>query len=113
MPKMDGLEVAQQLRAENNQAFILMLTARDAVENRVEGLESGADDYLVKPFAPLELVARVHAMLRRLDTEPAAQPVAFCDLRLDPVVHEACRDETRLVKLQILDGATRLGRECS
>jgi two-component system response regulator MprA len=96
MPKMDGLAVVQRLRAENNQTFILMLTARDALENRVEGLESGADDYLVKPFAPAELVARVHAMLRRVDRNPSGQPVAFADLFLDPVTHEARRAQTIL-----------------
>ena len=77
MPKMDGLEVVQRLRAENNQTYILMLTARDALENRVEGLESGADDYLVKPFSPVELVARIHAMLRRVEAKPTRQPVTF------------------------------------
>jgi two-component system response regulator MprA len=96
MPKMDGLAVVQRLRSENNQIFILMLTARDALENRVEGLESGADDYLVKPFAPAELVARVHAMLRRVDSNPSGQPVAFADLFLDPVTHEARRDQNIL-----------------
>lgn len=89
MPKMDGLEVMRQLRAENNRAFILMLTARDALENRVEGLESGADDYLVKPFAPVELVARVHAFLRRLESKSSKQPVSFEDLHLDPLTHTA------------------------
>ncbi len=91
MPKMDGLAVVQRLRAENNQAFVLMLTARDALENRVEGLESGADDYLTKPFAPEELVARVHALLRRIETSPARQALAFGDVALDPVLHEARR----------------------
>ena len=70
MPKMDGLSFIQRLRDEENKTLILMLTARDAIENRVEGLESGADDYLVKPFAPAELVARVHAMLRRVEAKP-------------------------------------------
>jgi two-component system, OmpR family, response regulator MprA len=93
MPKMDGIEVLQRLRSENNQAFILMLTARDALENRVEGLENGADDYLVKPFAPAELVARVHAMLRRTESKQAETAVAFGELRLDPITHEAyCGD---------------------
>ncbi len=96
MPKMDGLEVVQRLRAENNQAFILMLTARDALENRVEGLESGADDYLVKPFAPAELVARLHALVRRLEAQPSRQPVSFDGLSLDPVTHEAHLDGTCL-----------------
>jgi two-component system response regulator MprA len=89
MPKMDGLSVVQQLRACHDQTFILMLTARDALENRVEGLESGADDYLVKPFAPAELVARVHAMLRRIENKSARQPVTFEDLSLDPATHSA------------------------
>jgi len=89
MPKMDGLAVVQQLQAENNQAFVLMLTARDALENRVAGLESGADDYLVKPFAPAELVARIHALIRRIEARPSRQPVTFGDLSLDPVLHEA------------------------
>lgn len=88
MPKMDGIRVAQRIREANNQVFILMLTARDALENRVEGLESGADDYLVKPFAPAELVARVHAMLRRVETRPDRQPVSFGGLSLDPITHE-------------------------
>lgn len=96
MPKMDGLEVVRQLRAENNQTYILMLTARDAVENRVEGLESGADDYLVKPFSPVELVARTHAMLRRLEAKPSRQPVTFDQLSLDPLTHQACLGETKL-----------------
>ncbi len=88
MPKMDGLTVIQQLRSEKNQTLILMLTARDALENRVEGLESGADDYLVKPFAPVELVARVHALLRRIDSKSTKEPLEFSDVSLDPVMHE-------------------------
>jgi two-component system response regulator MprA len=96
MPKMDGLEVVQRLRAENNQAYILMLTARDALENRVEGLESGADDYLVKPFSPVELVARIHAMLRRVEAKPTRQPVTFDSLSLDPLCHQARLGETDL-----------------
>lgn len=88
MPKMDGLRVVQQLRAEKNQTLILMLTARDAIESRVEGLESGADDYLVKPFAPVELVARVHAMLRRASSTSGKEALEFSGIRLDPVTHE-------------------------
>ena len=84
MPKMDGLTFVQRLREVENRTMILMLTARDAIENRVEGLESGADDYLVKPFAPAELVARVHAMLRRVEAKPEKQMVAYADLTLDP-----------------------------
>jgi len=93
MPKMDGLTVVQELRAEKNQTLILMLTARDALENRVEGLESGADDYLVKPFAPVELVARVHALLRRIDSKSAKEPLEFSNIRLDPITHEASIDK--------------------
>jgi two-component system response regulator MprA len=76
--------------------MILMLTARDAIENRVEGLESGADDYLVKPFAPAELVARVHAMLRRVEARPEKQKVAYADLSLDPATREAWRGDSPL-----------------
>lgn len=96
MPKMDGMSLLQQLRAEKNNILVLMLTARDAIENRVEGLESGADDYLIKPFAPAELVARMHALLRRARTEAGEQPLTYADLRLDPVAHEVWRGDTRL-----------------
>ena len=88
MPKMDGLAVVQELQVEKNSAMILMLTARDAIENRVEGLQSGVDDYLVKPFAPTELVARVHALLRRTDSTPANEAVEFTDVSLDPITRE-------------------------
>ena len=91
MPKMDGLALLRRLRGDGNKTMVLMLTARDAVENRVEGLESGADDYLVKPFAPTELVARVHALLRRIDPKPESQAVTCADVSLDPATHEARR----------------------
>ena len=87
MPEMDGLDLIQHLRDANNRMPILMLTARDAVENRVFGLESGADDYLVKPFAPAELVARVHALLRRVEPKADDQEVQYNDVRLDPKQH--------------------------
>jgi two-component system response regulator MprA len=96
MPKMDGLALIQKLREDENQTMVLMLTARDAIENRVEGLESGADDYLVKPFAPAELVARVHALLRRIETRPESQAVAYASVVIDPVTHEARRGEMPL-----------------
>ncbi|HAE84946.1 MAG TPA: DNA-binding response regulator [Anaerolineaceae bacterium] len=96
MPEMDGLELIQHLRDANNRMPILMLTARDAVENRVFGLESGADDYLVKPFAPAELVARVHALLRRVEPKADDQEVQYSDVRLDPKQHEAWRGERKL-----------------
>jgi two-component system response regulator MprA len=96
MPKMDGLSFIQRLRDDENKTMILMLTARDAIENRVEGLESGADDYLVKPFAPAELVARVHAMLRRVEARPENQKVTYADITLDPATREAKRGNTPL-----------------
>ena len=96
MPKMDGLSFIQRLRDEENKTMVLMLTARDAIENRVEGLESGADDYLVKPFAPAELVARVHAMLRRVEAKPENQKVSYADITLDPSTREALRGDMAL-----------------
>jgi two-component system response regulator MprA len=92
LPKLDGLEVLAALRAAKNDTPILMLTARDAVEDRVEGLESGADDYLVKPFAPAELVARINALLRRAGTS-LQETLTYADLRLNPALHEAWRGE--------------------
>jgi len=92
MPKMDGISFINRLRDAEDKTMVLMLTARDAIENRVEGLESGADDYLVKPFAPAELVARVHAMLRRVESKPENQKVSYADVTLDPTMHEAQRD---------------------
>ncbi len=91
MPKMDGITLIEHLRAEENHTLVLMLTARDAIENRVAGLESGADDYLVKPFAPAELVARVHALLRRSAPQIENQPLVYADLLLDPQTHQAER----------------------
>jgi len=93
MPKMDGLTLIRKLRDQENRTPVLMLTARDAVENRVEGLEGGADDYLVKPFAPAELVARVHALLRRIEAHPDSQTVAYAGVVIDPVTHEARRGD--------------------
>jgi two-component system response regulator MprA len=93
MPGLDGIEVARRLRSVDNTP-ILMLTARDAVEDRVEGLDNGADDYLVKPFAPSELLARIRALLRRI--EPARlneRALTFADLHLDPATREARRGE--------------------
>ena len=93
MPGMDGIGVLERLRAAGDKTLVLMLTARDAVENRVEGLESGADDYLVKPFAPAELLARVHALLRRPAVVARDQPLVYADLSLDPVTRETRRGE--------------------
>src|SRR5512139_172672 len=96
MPQMDGLTLIRHLREEENHTLVLMLTARDAIENRVDGLESGADDYLVKPFAPAELVARVHALLRRIEPKPESRVVAYADVTLDPLSHEARRGNMSL-----------------
>ena len=82
LPGLDGLEVAQRLRAAGDQVPILMLTARDMVADRVKGLETGADDYLVKPFAPDELVARVKALLRR-SQEERQEVLHSADVELD------------------------------
>jgi two-component system response regulator MprA len=89
MPGLNGLDVTRQLR-EDSDVPILMLTARDALEDRVLGLETGADDYLVKPFAFAELLARIRALLRRRQAE---QPIVlqFEDLELDTATHEARR----------------------
>jgi two-component system response regulator MprA len=92
MPKMNGITFIDRLRERQDQTMILMLTARDAIENRVEGLETGADDYLVKPFAPSELVARVHALLRRVETDPENQVVAYAGISLDPTTREVIND---------------------
>jgi two-component system response regulator MprA len=93
MPGLDGIGVINRLRAAHDDTMVLMLTARDAIEDRVEGLESGADDYLVKPFAPVELLARVHALLRRSDAVSRDQPITYSDLTLDPVTRETRRGD--------------------
>ena len=96
MPEMDGLEVCRRLRAISDPTPVLMLTAKDAVSDRVEGLDAGADDYLVKPFALPELLARLRALLRRWPAE--GDELRFNDLSLDPVSYEARRGE-RLLQL--------------
>jgi two-component system response regulator MprA len=95
MPELDGLEALARLRAGGNQTPILMLTARDAIEDRVEGLQVGADDYLVKPFAPVELVARLQALLRRSAAAREEKPLSVADLHLDPVTRITRRGERR------------------
>src|SRR5919198_1641791 len=87
MPGLSGLEVARRLRAAEG-IPILMVTARDALEDRVAGLDSGADDYLVKPFDLAELLARVRALLRRT-AHNADPPLRYADLVLDPMTREA------------------------
>lgn len=93
MPGMDGLRVLENLRAAGDRTLVLMLTARDAVENRVQGLEAGADDYLVKPFAPAELLARIHALLRRPAVASSDEVLTYADLTLNPVTRETRRGE--------------------
>lgn len=96
MPKMDGLSFIEKLRESDDQTMVLMLTARDAIENRVEGLQSGADDYLVKPFAPVELVARIHALMRRIEARPENKKVQYAGLSLDPVTWEVKRGDKEM-----------------
>jgi two-component system response regulator MprA len=91
MPFMDGLETCRSLRARNDRTPVLMLTAREAVDDRVAGLDAGADDYLVKPFALAELLARLRALLRRSDAEPGGQILRYADLELNPDTHAATR----------------------
>ncbi len=99
----DGLELCRELRARGSRAKILMLTARDTVENKIEGLDAGADDYLVKPFSFRELLARIRALLRR--TENVAEgPLVFSDLTYDPEARELAR-ETETVRLTAREGA--------
>ncbi len=94
MPGVDGLEVCRRMRAAGDKTPVLMLTARDAIDDRVLGLDVGADDYLVKPFALRELQARLRALLRRSgDDGDAAETLRFADLVLDPVAHEVHRGE--------------------
>jgi two-component system, OmpR family, response regulator MprA len=101
MPGIDGLEVCRQIRRRGNSVPVLMLTARDAVGDRVEGLDAGADDYLVKPFALEELLARIRALLRR--ASPAADGVLhFADLELDTGTREVQRggDKVELTRTE-------------
>ena len=96
LPKLDGIEVAERLR-DRDDTPILMLTARDGVEDRVKGLDTGADDYLVKPFERQELLARLRALLRRRPPRGSA-PLVMGDLLLNPDTHEVRRG-TRPIEL--------------
>jgi two-component system, OmpR family, response regulator MprA len=98
MPRLDGLEVVRRMRKAGDRTPVLMLTARDAIDNRVEGLDAGADDYLVKPFALRELQARLRALLRRSGDGAAGDVLHYSDLVLDPIAHEVHRGD-RLIEL--------------
>ncbi len=103
MPRLDGIEATRALRAAGNDLPILVLTARDSVGDRVEGLDAGADDYLAKPFALEELLARLRALLRRAvpataDDDLTAEELTFSDLTLNPVTREVRRG-TREIEL--------------
>jgi two-component system, OmpR family, response regulator MprA len=100
MPGSDGIEVCETLRAEGDELPVLMLTARDAIRDRVAGLEAGADDYLVKPFANEELVARVRALLRR--SGRAMESLSFGDLELDLLTRDARRGD-RAIELSRIE----------
>jgi two-component system response regulator MprA len=95
MPHLDGLEVCRRMRDAGDRTPVLMLTARDAVDDRVAGLDAGADDYLVKPFALKELKARLRALLRRAGASDDG-PLRFADLVLDPIGYEVWRGERRI-----------------
>ena len=90
LPKLDGLSVCRKLRAERKTTPVLMLTARETIEDRVAGLDTGADDYLTKPFAFAELLARIRSLLRRGSVLPSGRLTAL-DLELDPVSHRVWR----------------------
>jgi len=98
MPRLNGLEVCRRLRSIGDDLPILVLTARDSVSERVAGLDAGADDYVPKPFALEELLARMRALLRRTKPDDAAEavPLTFSDLTLDPVTREVTRGKRRI-----------------
>ena len=97
MPRLDGLEVCRQLRSTGDDLPILVLTARDSVSERVAGLDAGADDYLPKPFALEELLARMRALLRRTTPDDGESPaMTFADLSLDPVTREVTRGQRHI-----------------
>jgi two-component system OmpR family response regulator len=99
LPGRDGFSICRELRARDRWAPVLMLTARDAVEDRIRGLDAGADDYLVKPFAFGELLARLRALVRRGASERPAI-ITVGDVELDPAAHTVTR-EGRLVDLSV------------
>ena len=96
MPGMDGLEVLRRIRTSDNQVPVLMLSGRHLVEDRVKGLELGADDYLIKPFALTELLARVNTLLRRRGSQPQETRLTVADLELDLISRKASRGGRRI-----------------
>ena len=100
MPRLDGIEATRALRAAGNDLPILVLTARDSVGDRVEGLDAGADDYLTKPFALEELLARLRALMRRTqvptEDDPDAAMLTFSDLSLNPLTREVRRADRHI-----------------
>ena len=94
LPELDGLAVCRELRQRGQQNPILMLTARDAIDDRVAGLDAGADDYLVKPFALKELLARLRALTRRAADAPRSTLLQFADLTMDSTTRRVKRGET-------------------
>jgi two-component system response regulator MprA len=96
MPRVDGIEVCRRLRAAGDRTPVLVLTARDSVPDRVRGLDAGADDYLVKPFALEELLARLRALLRRTTASGQSELLRFGDLELEPEAHAARRGRRTL-----------------
>jgi two-component system response regulator MprA len=112
LPDIDGLDVCRILRRDGNRVPILMLTARDAVADRIDGLDAGADDYLVKPFDIDELKARLRALLRRVGGDGVSDGLTFAELTLDPARHgavvsdrfvELTRTEYQLLELLMLN----------
>ncbi|KKQ43434.1 MAG: Response regulator receiver domain protein (CheY-like) [Microgenomates group bacterium GW2011_GWC1_37_8] len=97
LPKVDGLTICKELRAKNIKIPVLMLTAKSEVEDKIKGLDSGADDYMTKPFSFLELRSRIHALIRRSKQE-ASPTLAISDLELDPIKHKVMRSG-KLIKL--------------
>jgi len=95
LPKKDGLAVVKELRERKTMIPVLMLTAKDSLEDIIAGLDSGSDDYLTKPFAFAELLARVRALLRRSEMDKGAE-LRFDDLRLDPVSHKVWRKDKEI-----------------
>jgi heavy metal response regulator len=95
LPKKDGLTMVRELREKKVTTSVLMLTAKDSLEDIVAGLDSGSDDYLTKPFAFAELLARVRALLRRSEMDKGAE-LRFADLRLDPVTHKVWRKDKEI-----------------